>query len=324
MIGWYVHHHGSGHLQRLLTVAAHLTQPVTAFSCLPAPPGWQGDWVELAHDVGPDPDPDPTVRGALHWAPLTVEGYQERMGQIAAWIDAERPGAMVVDVSAEVTALSRLLGVPTATIVMPGVRSDRPHVMAYDLADLLIGLWPAGAHEVSPSIADRIVNVGGVSRFDGERSPDVEVQSGRVLVVCGGGGISLTDNDIQQAAAATGWDWVARGGDWPASEDLWRELAEADVVVTFAGQNAVAEVAAARKPAVVVATERPHDEQLATVGALRRLGIVPAVDDWPSSGEWPALLRQARTQGGDAWSRWSTGHGAQDFAAAVEALADRS
>ena len=37
MIGWYLHHHGAGHLQRLRAIAAQLEAEVTVFSSLPAP-----------------------------------------------------------------------------------------------------------------------------------------------------------------------------------------------------------------------------------------------------------------------------------------------
>lgn len=325
MIGWYVHHHGSGHLRRLLAVSRHLTVPVTVFSSLPRPDDWRpaagGGWQVLPSDVGPDPDPDPTVRGALHWAPLTVEGYRRRMGVLAGWIAQQQPAAMMIDVSAEVTALSRLLGVPTATVLMPGDRSDRAHELAYDLADLLLGLWPDGAHPVPEGLRDRVVAVGGVSRFDGCPLPTVASRPGRVLVVCGAGGDDLRPDDVAAARAATGLDWVVRGGFASASPDLWRELAEAEVVVSFAGQNAVAELAAAARPAVVVAAARPHDEQRATVRALQRLDVATAVPRWPDPPEWPGLLADARSRGGDGWSRWATGNGAHDLAAALERLA---
>ena len=37
MIGWYVHHHGWGHLTRMQAVRPHLREQVTVFSSLPAP-----------------------------------------------------------------------------------------------------------------------------------------------------------------------------------------------------------------------------------------------------------------------------------------------
>ena len=78
MIGYYVHHHGTGHLHRAMTVAAHLPQPVTGFSSLPRPEPWPGPWVQLPRD---DSAPsyaaaDATARGLLHWAPLADGGLR--------------------------------------------------------------------------------------------------------------------------------------------------------------------------------------------------------------------------------------------------------
>lgn len=39
MIGYYVHHHGSGHLHRARSLAAVLGRPVTGLSTLPRPAG---------------------------------------------------------------------------------------------------------------------------------------------------------------------------------------------------------------------------------------------------------------------------------------------
>lgn len=96
------------------------------------------------------------------------------------------------------------------------------------------------------------------------------------------------------------------------------------MVVTHAGQNAVAEVAAARRPAVVVAQPRPHDEQVATAQTLEAWGITTASTSWPAAHLWPDLLSKAWTQGGSQWARWSTGDGAQRAAAHLRKLIGES
>ncbi|MDF2492882.1 MAG: hypothetical protein K0Q58_1460, partial [Microbacterium sp.] len=81
MIGYYVHHHGRGHLHRATAIAAALGIPVTGLSSLPRPAEWTGDWIELPLDLddrGPDA-PDVTAGGRLHWVPLGVDGLRERM-----------------------------------------------------------------------------------------------------------------------------------------------------------------------------------------------------------------------------------------------------
>jgi hypothetical protein len=142
-----------------------------------------------------------------------------------------------------------------------------------------------------------------------------------VLLVWGAGGTDVSSSDIRDARAATaGWQWVERSPDSP-SPDLWAELRAADVVVTHAGQGAVADVAAARRPAVIVAQERPFDEQRATAAAVARLGVAVGLPEWPAdAGDWPGLLQRAVESGGARWSRWSSGHGADDAARHLDAL----
>lgn len=329
MIGWYVHHQGAGHLARLEAIAAHLRTPVTGLSTLPAPPGWEDRWVRLARDDDPAPGTgdDVDAHGVLHWAPTHHDGLADRMGAVAAWIARDRPRLLVVDVSVEVALLARLCGVPVVVVALPGVRTDRAHRAAHELAVALLAPWPEGANggDWPPPWRAKTWAVGGLSRFDGRARPTATDGSRRrtVLVVWGAGGRDTGDEAVQAAREATpGWRWVERSPDRP-SADLWADLCAADVVVTHAGQNAVADVAAARAPAVVIAQRRPFEEQDATVRALARLDVAEGRTQWPAADEWPALLEAATRRGGDGWSRWSSGHGAEDAAARIDALVEQ-
>lgn len=87
--------------------------------------------------------------------------------------------------------------------------------------------------------------------------------------------------------------------------------------------NAIAEVAAARKPAVVVPQARPHGEQEATGRALDRAGLAVVTAGWPQASSWPALLRRALEMGGERWTAWSPGTGASDAATIIESAGTR-
>lgn len=351
MIGYYVHHQGLGHLTRLQAVAEHLRSPVTGLGSLPAPTSWDHPWVRLERDDTLPPEAvasaDPTAHGVLHWVPRHDAGLAGRMAAVSSWIRRARPSLVVVDVSVEVALLSRLCGVPVVVVAMPGMRTDRTHSLAYDVADALLAPWPADAHTDGWPEAWRakLWAVGGLSRFDDRRPASHPRTAGpvraadpaaagrrihgdtprRALLLWGGGGRGTSAAQVAAARAATpGWEWVERGPGSP-SPDLWADLAAADVVVTHGGQNAVAEVAAARRPAVVVAQPRPFDEQVATARAVDRLGAAVGVDAWPDAADhWPGLLDRALRRGGDGWRRWSTGHGAVSAAGHLDALADRA
>jgi hypothetical protein len=329
VIGWYVHHHGRGHLHRASTIAARLRTPVVGLSSLPAPDGWPGEWVRLPSDADGPPPVDPTARGTLHWAPVGHPGLRARMGLVAEVMTRPDLRLVVVDVSVEIALLARLSGLPVVVMAQPGERTDRPHRTAYDLAERLLTPWPP----LGPAVPDRAVHLGAVSRFD-DRVPPEPPGARRVLVLWGAGGVDATPADLNAAACATPeltWEVVGpRPPDvagpvnlhWHGwREDVWDVLCDADVVVTHAGQNAIAEVAAARRAAVVVPQDRPHGEQHATGEALARAGIGVVVSRWPAPGRWPSVLDEAVTRGGHGWKQWSWGDGATRAAAVLDGLA---
>lgn len=326
MIGYYVHHHGSGHLTRARLLAAALGRPVTGLSSLPRPAGWTGPWVELPHDAVPPPRPgvDVDAGGVLHWAPTAHEGYVARMAMISRWVAQAKPDLVVVDVSVEVTLLVRLLGVRVVVVAMRGDRGDRPHALAYDAAEALIALWPE--HLASTRWPGRWVektcHTGGFSRLDdlARASGTSPVEAGSVLLLWGRGGDGVGP-DLERAAAASGPEWSWRRP-WPSTDaaSLWSELTRAEVVVSHAGQNAVAEVAASRRPAVVIAEDRPFGEQQETAAVIDTSGIAVGLADWPVEQAWPQLLDRARHRGGDRWSEWSDLDGIARAVALIEGL----
>lgn len=329
MIGYYVHHQGAGHLRRMQGVAAHLGQPVTVLSSLARPAGHRGDWVRLAPDDRQPAPEDVTAGGTLHWVPRHDPGIARRAAQIVDWVVRARPSLVVVDVSVEVAVLVRLAGVPVVVAAMQGDRTDRPHATAYDLAEALLAPWPDTAPTDWPRHwLDKTCHVGAFSRFDGRlrTAPGPgDRPTRRALLLWGEGGPGHDPTELDRMRAATpGWTWqLAHPGQRLDADELWRALCAADVVVAHAGQNAVAEVAAARVPAVVVADPRPFDEQQYTARALRAGGIAVGLDAWPAADRWPALLADAVALGGDGWRSWSYGDGARRAARALDELAAR-
>jgi hypothetical protein len=320
LTGWYIHHHGAGHLTRFRAVRPYLTGEVTVFSSLPEPdtldPGTT--WVRLDRDDdrppgAPDPaGADPTVGGLLHWAPLGHRGHARRLAAVADAIGRRRFDRFVVDVSVEVALFVRLLGVATVVVTQPGDRNDDPHRLAYASASRVLAPWPPGVHP-SPA-AHTVVEVGGISRFDG-RTRDAEPDPGTVLVLGGG----VAESDLAAAAAATpGIRWRLAGSSastWIG--DPWDALQRAEVVVCAAGQNSVADLATAGARAVVVPQPRPFGEQVATghVLAGRRLAVVEP--SWPGRAAWPSVLEQARGLRPD-WTQWGVAGAARRAAEAIE------
>jgi UDP-N-acetylglucosamine--N-acetylmuramyl-(pentapeptide) pyrophosphoryl-undecaprenol N-acetylglucosamine transferase len=327
MIGYYIHHHGQGHRTRAQSICAVLDTPVTALSSAPLPDAdCFADVICLARDDDGGPPRNPTANGVLHWAPLLERGLGTRMSQVAGWIESVRPRLMVVDVSVEVTVFVRLLGVPVVVMAMPGIRTDAAHRLGYQLAEHIIAAWPQQMYDPVwlREFAHKTTFVGGISRFDGRERDDTPSPGlPRVLVLSGTGGSDLSMTDIRLCARRhRGYRWQALGvPGTPWVADPWPQLSSADVVVSHAGQNAVADIAAARRPAIIIAQPRPFDEQQATAAALADKGLAVSVPQWPAVTAWPHLIDTAVTLGGHRWPFWQTAGAAARAAAVIDTLA---
>lgn len=335
-IGWYVHHHGHGHLTRFLAIASTLDADTVVFSSLAAPASLPVGtrWIRLETDDQVETDQDgvahspadgsPTASGLLHWAPLGHHGHRSRLARIAVEALRSHLHAFVVDVSVEVAVFVRLLGIPVVVMGQPGRRDDDAHRLAYRAATRIIAPWPAGLidepvfDELAPD-AD-VVHTGGISRFDGRTLVDADERSG-VVVMLGSGGGAVSDDDLRALDDVLPEEEVtvlAAGRTWV--DDPWTALTSAEVVVTWAGQNSVADLAAAGAHAVVIPQARPFDEQLATGRALARHGLAVVEPTWPDAWRWPAVLDAARAQD-PGWSLWQTSGAAKRAADAISAVA---
>jgi UDP-N-acetylglucosamine--N-acetylmuramyl-(pentapeptide) pyrophosphoryl-undecaprenol N-acetylglucosamine transferase len=329
VIGYYIHHQGRGHLHRATTICAQLHQPVTALTSLPLSDCQAFDEVvKLPRDDDADDVTDVSGNGAWHWVPLYDNGLRERMAILADWVATARPTVVVTDVSVEVAALVRLFGVAVVVIAMPGQRDDPPHELAYRMADRIVAPWPAEMYEPTclAPYQDKTSYVGGISRFDGRQTAPISTAAPtRVLAMFGAGGSAVDAASIAGARnSVPEVQWVslgAPGGLWV--DDPWDELCAADVVVAHAGQNSVADIAAARRPAIVIPQDRPFAEQDATAAVLTRERLAVVEPHWPEPSRWPALIARARHCDGGRWERWQTSGSAARAAAVIEEVASR-
>jgi len=258
------------------------------------------------------------------------------MDAVARWVAEAQPAAFVTDVSVEIAVFVRLLGVPVIVVALPGKRIDAPHLLAHRLADHIVAAWPQELCVPSwlrPHAA-KTSYVGGISRFDGRIcSPSdsavsvgrtsVSEQGVRVLVLGGADGdFGAAIDDCEQACPGT--TWTALGGTsgcW--TDDPWPQICTADVIVTHAGQSCVADIAVARRRAVVMPRPRPFDEQRATAAVLRRHALATVVRDWPDGRAWPSLLARALASEPRRWGRWQVRGAAARAATAIESTAQR-
>ncbi|MBG6055856.1 hypothetical protein IWX81_002284 [Salinibacterium sp. CAN_S4] len=307
VIGYYVHHQGMGHLHRARAIIAALGEPVTVLSSLPRPTDWAQPWLQLPIDTDAHPV-DPDAGRALHWVPIGSPGLRERAAAVSAWIADSRPAAVIVDVSVEVATLVRIHGVPVITVAQPGDRTDRAHTLGFGLSTAVIAPWMSGirALRVDPEVERRIDFVGAISRIPvnpgtPRRLPHLAVMNGS-----GGRGASALDQVVAESmAAAPGLDWVRLAGE--SETTVERTLRSASVVFAHCGQNAIAEIAASRVPAILVPEERPHREQRYMAEALASSAL-PVVISNPGDGrDRAADIHRARAMDGGSWLPWMDG-----------------
>ncbi|CAN5332263.1 hypothetical protein BH09ACT1_BH09ACT1_27980 [soil metagenome] len=321
MIGYYVHHRGLGHLHRALAIAAKLAEPVTILSSLPRPESWDGGWIDLPVDTDVAPR-DARAGGTLHWVPLGSTGLRTRMTTVSTWITAERPSAIVIDVSVEVAMLVRLHGVPVITFAQPGDRTDVPHTVGYGIAAAVIAPWPARFDplRVSPGVDLPLRHTGAISRFDIASGARVNPRQIAVLNGAGGRGVSALGLVVAEARRrSTGFDWIELT-DAPA-DVVAKTLRESAIVFAHCGQNALAEIAVSRVPAVLVAEERPHEEQTAMAESIAGSGLPAFVTAPEAVLDWTGTLTTVRGYDGALWSEWCDGLGAERAAAVIEGVA---
>lgn len=315
MLGWYIHHHGRGHLARMLAIAPYLDAQIRCFSSLPQPEGLPPhcSWTVLARDDdavdGRDPRrADPTADEMLHWAPLRHYGHRNRLTTIADSVAEAPVDAFVVDVSVEVTLFVRLLGIPVVLIAQPGLRDDFAHQLGFRAATRIIAPWPQAILEPAhlAEVTHKTVYTGGISRYEDRiHSRGERLRQNTVVLLGGLGGSTLTDADVDEAQLASHRPWRNLGGTPSASwsADPWEDLTSAGVVVSWAGQNSVADLAAAGAPAVVIPQERPFAEQRETARALDRAGLAVVAPEWPSGATWTDLIERASVLRPE-WDQW--------------------
>lgn len=214
-------------------------------------------------------------------------------------------------------------------MAMPGDRTDPAHRLGYQLAEHIIAAWPQEMYDPLwlREFAGKTTFVGGITRFDGRVAGDTgPSRRPRVLVLSGTGGTDLSMDDVRLCTRRHHeYEWQALGiPGAPWVDDPWPQLCSADVVISHAGQNAVADIAAARRAAIVIAQSRPFGEQDATAAALAANGLAVSVPRWPSVAAWPHLIDAAMTLGGRRWARWHTAGAAARAARVIDSLASRA
>lgn len=321
-LGYYAHHHGSGHLRRAEQVLERCQTPSTLLTSSELASdlrtrrlaldvdGHPGDG-HLDEGRLPHHQPLPSI---LHYAPIGHHGLRARTAALTRWFAQADPAALVVDVSVEVTLLARIAGVSPIVVRQHGQRDDPAHRAAYESAAFLLAFWPSWAEDptVSREVRDRTIHIGALSRLAGRQIDrdracelaGLDPSQQHVIVVRGFGGDAWDEQQLLEAAHATpDHRWTVIGP--PISHDPRNArhldvrgviddpvafFSAADVVVTHGGQNAVADAAALGARLVLIPQPRPFNEQVHLTQVLADNACAVVLPAWPRAQDWPTVL----------------------------------
>ena len=156
-IGYYAHHHGSGHCRQADKLAAllpfELRQQMTVFSSLPTD-GYRFSTItneQIVRLSTEDQLPEDVLSGrageywqpsSLHYSPVGNRHVQTRSWQLLEQIRQRQIDLMIIDVSVEVAMLCRTASVPYLYVRLAGERDDEPHLNAFAGALGLLAPYP--------------------------------------------------------------------------------------------------------------------------------------------------------------------------------------
>lgn len=343
-VGFYVHYHGMGHKHRTEAILRQLQLPASVVTSRIHDLDWNGP--TLANVVGIECDNDDVpVRGmqqaqdvsALHYAPLWTDSITKRVAQYTRWLDETRPDVMVVDVSAEISMLTRLASIPQIVMRQHGRRDDPAHLAAYEAAHSLLAPFPESMEDdITPDfVRDKTVYLDGFCR---EQTIESSNQSQRnkskrerpmIVVMFGRGGTGNVHQHLREAATSVPHaDWVVLGKDddsnsgrtpsnlffagWQDRPDNW--IADASVVVTSAGHNSVMELGHAQCRFIAIAEDRPFEEQIRKAKILSRERLAIGLTAWPVSSQWSTLIDEAMSLDPSPWRKVFEHDGAEQAA----------
>lgn len=331
-IGYYVHHHGAGHLTRAKAIAAASDWPITLIGT-----GIGSAGIDLPDDrpvsgqFGGD-DGEIFRPSALHYAPTDHDGVRRRVAMISQWIASAQPALMLVDVSVEVAMLARLASVPTVYVRLNGLREDAPHLDAFRAAAALLAPF---AEALEPDATPAWVRAKTIYHAGITTAPiPSPVRAKSILVVFGrGGGIGDGETLAQAAQACPDWHWRVIGPATPPNaipanlefagwvDGAAAEIASASLIIGAAGDGLVSAVLASDKAFICIPEARPFGEQQATATRLGQLGAAVVLPQWPPPASWPRLIDAACTAPATARRALHQANGAASAAAWLSDLA---
>ncbi|EMI53306.1 glycosyltransferase [Rhodopirellula sallentina] len=350
-VGFYVHYHGRGHKHRTEAILKHLTIPSSVVTSRIDKLPWSGP--TLSEVIGIECDNEGLNEEgldyvadvpSLHFAPLWSHNITDRVAAYTKWLATAKPDLMVVDVSAEISMLTRLASVPQIVMRQHGDRSDPAHINAYAAAHSLLAPFPEMMEDsITPAwIKQKTVYLDGFCRHTNTTSSDTTDKplsterepNNTIAFLFGRGGSGDVHSRLRDAALALPSHQIlvvgkeANESNHPSNLHYlgWVDNASAycqsaDVVVTAAGHNSVMELGHSRCKFIAIAEPRPFAEQIRKVQILQREELAVGLEQWPTPHTWPSLVQSALSLDTSKWDHVFRNDGAKQAAKHIEQVA---
>lgn len=324
---FYIHHHGAGHITRVLEIVKTIRKQCSCDIALlgtglskylqDIPNGIKT--IDLPPDIPNKEDSYHCLNPVrhLHYSPLNIANLVERNALIVEHLRENPKTICIIDVSCEVTQLVRLCGVPSVVVRQHGNRTDLAHQLAYESAAHIIAPY---SQEMSSDVeegryAAKTLFSGGFSRFDGHSAVYKE-QKDHIALIVGKGGTNLGDRFLRHLQTQLSGRYTLHViGDVDGKSlgnnivfhghlpDPSAVLDRCTVVLCNAGHNTIMEMASLRKRIVCIPASRPFAEQINKALHLERLGLAVMVrEELLYQTDWKAILQQAADLDTSRWA----------------------
>jgi predicted glycosyltransferase len=308
-VGYYVHHHGTGHMRRAITICEQIRRPVIMFSSQPLPAGLPShvSYVQLLSDVVEGYQQP--ANSLFHYTPHDAIVFQRNQQLIDAWQKCAITN-LYVDVSIEVAVLAKLYGLHVGYALMPGVRTDKAHNYGFAAVDYLLAHYaPAFDEPANHTASTPIFYTGGIARFkkrwlgpDSDWTTTGQMPNRVTVTTSPKSEQDMTSAILLSAAAYPKTIWQIIGQTIPTKlsnvvsygviQNVESIYEQSDIIVGAGGTNTIMEVASIAKPFICIPELRPFDEQLVSAKTLERLEAAVYLPTFPKPDAWPTVIQK--------------------------------
>jgi UDP-N-acetylglucosamine:LPS N-acetylglucosamine transferase len=310
-IFYFVHAHGNGHratfnmLYPALSahfevIAITTNDEITAYlhakhdvQVLELPPKYPADYEIPKHSFSK----------AFEVTPYAIEPA-ERAKALAEAITHYKPKAFYCDGVPELAIMVRGMGVPVVLVHLPGnIMQDPTQIFAHELADHIVAHFPSSLEQSDYAFKSKTYYSGYISQYAGshlqlnERS---DIDNVTILL-----GYDNCDESVLKNITIDEnihFTIIGNKRDYDLNKNCTllslvkniRENLIAEIVISAAGQNTIAELLSLHKKIILLPEPRPYDEQIIHTNVLAERNVALLAREDFGAEQWQNVLLKAK------------------------------